>query len=87
MEQARQAELFMAVMADVLRKKPLSLDVYEFSRGVGQMIADFNKRSKLSTPLTEVEVIRLYLEIMPALFKEHLENVQKRLKGIKPSDA
>jgi len=83
MDTQRQTEVFRALIKDMARKKGLQFEHNDFLRELGQEAKAFNERHKLSTPLTKVELIELYLELMPELVEEHFVMAKAKLAELK----
>ena len=83
MDPARKAEIFRALIKNMLRKQGMQFDMGEFYRGICQSTVGFNERYKLSSPFTKEEFIELYLELMPEVFDEFLSELKAKLAELK----
>ena len=82
MDSQRQAEVFRAFMKEGLRRKGLKFERDDVLREIGQKERDFNARYKLSSPLTKIEFLEMYLELMKELTAEHFAMIEKKIAEI-----
>jgi|688.fasta_scaffold2485760_1 hypothetical protein len=82
MDSKRQAEVFRAFMKDHLREGGLRFNRNDILRGLGQEEKDFNSRHKLSSPLTKVEFLELYIELMRELVAEHFAMIENKITEV-----